>query len=95
MNINLTAIIKSKAEHIEEVKRVLKDMVVQSKKETACLQYDLHQSTESPNIFVFHEIWEDEKGFALHNEQPYIMAFGEIANEKLQEQPTIYVTEII
>lgn len=95
MKINLTAIIKSNPEHTEEIKRVLKNMVVQSKKETACLQYDLHQSTEIPNIFIFHEIWENEKGFALHNEQPYIKAFGEIVNERLQEQPTIYITETI
>lgn len=67
----------------------------QSKQETACLQYDLHQSTENPNIFIFHEIWENEKGFSLHNEQPYIKAFGKIANEKLQEQSTIYITETI
>lgn len=95
MRINLTAIIKSKPEHNEEVKRVLKNMVVQSKKETACLQYDLHQSTDSPDIFIFHEIWDNENGFSQHNEQPYIKAFGDLVNEKLQEQPTIYVTETI
>ncbi|GAB3800707.1 putative quinol monooxygenase [Spirosoma humi] len=95
MNIHLTAIIKSKPEHTEEIKSVLQNLVVQSRKETACLQYDLHQSTASSNIFIFHEIWEDESGLARHNEQPYLKAFGEIVDEKLQEKPAIYVTEPI
>ncbi|WP_134087739.1 putative quinol monooxygenase [Olivibacter sp. XZL3] len=95
MKINLTAFIKSKTDCTEEIKGVLKDLVVQSKKEPACLQYDLHQSVEDPNVFIFHEVWKDEEGFALHNEQPYIKTFRQTASEKLQEIPIIYRTDII
>jgi quinol monooxygenase YgiN len=31
-----------------------------------------------------------EEGLAQHNEQPYIKAFGELVDEKLQEQPQIF-----
>lgn len=92
MKVNLTVLIKSKAEYTDEIREMLKKMVVQSKQETACLQYDLHQSIDQPHTFIFHEVWQDEKGLALHNEQPYIKSFGEIIEEKLQEAPVIYKT---
>lgn len=95
MKIYLTAIIKSKPEFLSEVKSTLQNMVVHSKKETACIQYDLHQSLEDQNVFTFYEIWENEEGLAQHNEQPYIKAFGNLVTEKLQKKPLIYITQKI
>ncbi len=95
MKIYLTAILKSKPEFLPEVKSTLQNMVVHSKKETACIQYDLHQSLEDQNVFTFYEIWENEEELAQHNEQPYIKAFGNLVTEKLQEKPLIYITQKI
>lgn len=60
MPIYLTAIIKSKPEHTTAVAQVLKNMVIETRKETACIQYDLHQGSEDKDLFVFYEIWEDQ-----------------------------------
>lgn len=95
MTINLTAIIKSRPEHTEEVKAYLLNMALHSKKETACLQYDLHQNNEEPNIFVFHEIWKDEKGLEEHNAKPYLQDFVKAAATLLQEDIIIYKTQKI
>lgn len=95
MAINLTAIVKSKPEHTEEVKTYLLNMVLNSKKEAACLQYDLHQNNEAPNIFVFHEIWKDEKELEEHNQKPYIQDFVKASEALLEESVIIYKTEKI
>lgn len=95
MKIYLTAIIKSKEEHRNEVLEVLQNMVKETRKEEACELYSLHQGTENKNEFVFYEIWKDEAGLEQHNQQPYIKAFGAIVDEKLQEAPQIYKTNII
>lgn len=92
MSIYLTAIIKAKPECREEVMAVLQKMVTATRKEEACIQYDLHQGAEDGNLFVFYEIWRDQRGLDCHNSQPYILAFGELANDSLQEAPQIYVT---
>lgn len=89
MKIYLTAIIKSKPEYTTEVLAQLQDMVINSRTESACLQYDLHRDIDDENTFVFYEIWQTAEELAAHNEQPYIKAFGAIVNEKLQEPPTI------
>lgn len=93
MAINLTVILKSKPECKEMLKILLLDLVQNSTKETACVQYDLHQSVEDPEIFIFHEVWENEVGLKFHHEQPYIISFFEKVSILLQEAPTVYRTE--
>ena len=95
MNIYLTATLNSKPEFTEEVKAVLQTMVTESRKEKACIQYDLHQGIKDKTLFVFWEIWESEAALQEHNQQPYIQAFGKLVDEKLQETPKIYFTEKI
>ena len=92
MAINLTVILKSKTESIEILKSLLLDLVQNSNKETACLQYDLHQSDKEPNTFIFHEVWENQDGLDLHNQQSYLQTFFENAKLYLQEAPIIYKT---
>lgn len=93
--IYLTAIVKSKPEHNDVVKSLLMNMAVHSKKETACLQYDLHQNSTEPNIFVFHEIWNDEKGLEAHNSHPYIQEFVKASETLLEDNVIIYKTQKI
>ncbi|KIA86689.1 putative quinol monooxygenase [Flavobacterium sp. AED] len=93
MTINLTVIIKSKPESIETLKSLLLDIVQNSIKEAACLQYDLHQSHNEPSTFIFHEIWENQDGLDNHNRQSYIQSFFENSKLLLQETPILYKTE--
>ncbi len=95
MKIYLTAVIKAKEEYRAEVLEVLQDMVRETRKEEANELYTLHQGIEDKNHFIFYEIWKDEAGLALHNQQSYIQAFGALIDEKLQEKPQIYTTHII
>jgi quinol monooxygenase YgiN len=95
MKIYLTAVIKAKEEYRTEVLEVLRNMVKETQKEEASELYTLHQGIEDKNQFVFYEIWKSEEGLAQHNQQPYIKAFGALVDEKLQEKPQIYLTEII
>lgn len=95
MKIYLTAVIKAKEEYRTEVLEVLQNMVKETVKEETNELYRLHQSIEDKNQFVFYEIWKSKEGLEKHNKQPYIQAFGALVEEKLQEQPKIYLTEII
>lgn len=95
MKIYLTALVKAKEEHREEVAFVLQNMVKQAQKEEACERYSLHQGLEDKNLFTFYEIWKSEEGLDAHNQQPYIKEFGELVAEKLQEQPTVILTTLL
>ncbi|WP_415325996.1 putative quinol monooxygenase [Chryseobacterium sp. MMS23-Vi53] len=95
MKIYLTAIIKAKEEYRNDVLEVLQNMVKETVKEEANELYTLHQGIKDKNQFVFYEIWKNKEGLDQHNQQPYIQAFGTLVDEKLQEKPQIYLTEII
>lgn len=70
--ISITAIIKSKQENIEEVKNLISNLVTQTRKEEACIRYDLH-TTE--NVFIIWEEWKDQAGLDIHNNQGYLQEF--------------------
>ncbi|TCC97246.1 antibiotic biosynthesis monooxygenase [Pedobacter hiemivivus] len=95
MKIYITAIIKAKEQYREEVLSILQNMVEQTHKEEACELYVLHQGIDDKNLFTFYEIWKNKEGFDAHNQKPYIKAFGQLVEEKLQEQPTVLLTELI
>jgi quinol monooxygenase YgiN len=91
MKVYLTATLNSKPEFLADVTAVLHTMVEESRKEVTCLKYDLHQGSEDKTQFVFWEIWESNEALEEHNQQPYIQAFREIAAEKLQAAPLVYL----
>ena len=59
-------------------------MVVQSRKEAACIQYDLHEDA-AHNLFIFHEEWADQAGLDLHNQQEYLLDFVAKSSELTKE----------
>ena len=92
MEVNLTVIIRSKSERREELKTILTNLVDNSRKEAACLQYDLHQDISNPNVFIFHEVWKDKEGLDLHKEQPYFLKFVQASDLYLEEKMKVFIT---
>lgn len=70
--ISITAILKSKPEHLIEVQNMLTHLVTETRKEAACIRYDLHTSE---NVFILWEEWKDQPGLDLHNSQSYLQDF--------------------
>lgn len=95
MQINLTAIIKSLPGQEEALKAVLLELVEGSTKEAACIKYDLHQATDYPNVFIFHEIWQDAPSLEQHNKTPHVLKFIKEATPLLAEALGIYITNKI
>lgn len=92
MAINLTVILKSKEEFTEKLKGLLENLVASSRQETGCVQYDLHQDVQNPNVFIFHEVWENKEALEFHNAQEYVKSFFAIAPDLLSEKAQIIVT---
>lgn len=93
MNINLTAIIKSTEGNADAMKTLLLALLTDSRKEEACIQYDLHQDQENKNVFIFHEIWESQEGLDLHNGQPHISRFVADSASIIDGPAAIHKTE--
>lgn len=70
--ISITAIIKSKKENTEVVKEMVHNLVTNTRKEAACIRYDLHYSE---NVFIIWEEWTDQAGLDIHDSQQYLIDF--------------------
>lgn len=81
--ISITAIFNSKPENTEQVKSMLHHLVTETRKEAACIRYDLH-ATE--NTFILWEEWSDQPGLDIHNNQAYLKDFI-VKSESLVSSP--------
>jgi quinol monooxygenase YgiN len=70
--ITITALIKSKKEKTQEVENMLNHLVSETRKEKACLHYNVQKSD---TIFIFWEQWQDQAGFDLHMTQSHLQDF--------------------
>lgn len=95
MSIYLTAILKSKTDKIQDLKLILDNMVLNTRKEEACEKYELQQGLEDETVFIFHEIWKSKEGLDAHNQQSYIKEFIEKAPILLEEPAKIYLAKMI
>ena len=47
-------------------------------KETGCLQYDLHQDNNNPEICIFYEYWASHELWQAHMNSQHIQAYQDV-----------------
>lgn len=80
----LAVTIKVKKEKIDEALKFFSTFVEPSRSEKGCVQYDLLQCENDPQIFYFFEKWADEKAFQAHSQQPFLTEFRNRFDELLE-----------
>lgn len=85
--IVLIARLKVKKGKEDEVKQAALAIVVDSRREDGCLNYDFHQSLDDATIFFWHETWANKFALDAHFAKPY---FAELVGKlkELAEEPT-------
>ena len=81
--------IQAKPGHESVLREELMGMVEATRAEEGCLQYDLHQSTEDPRLFLFYEVWATESHLLGHLETPHITRIMERAPVILDGLPVL------
>ncbi len=66
------ATVKAKAGKEKELAEVLKKFVAPTRRESGCIQYDLHVDQSDPGSFAFYERWVDEAALEAHLKTPHI-----------------------
>lgn len=74
MPLTVTARIKAKPDQIVALRELLLSLPGPTRKEDGCLNYDLHQSTEDPAVFLFHENWRGKPDLDRHLQAPHVTA---------------------
>ncbi|MCX2778530.1 antibiotic biosynthesis monooxygenase [Microbulbifer thermotolerans] len=73
--LSIVAHIRAKADRIPLVKSELEKLIIPTRGEPGCLQYDLHQDNRDPAHFLFFERWESMESLQAHEKSPHIRDF--------------------
>lgn len=73
--INVVATIIVKKDFIEFVKNELLKLILPTQKENGFVKYDLHQSIDQPEIFVFYEEWLSRELLDTHLKSHHIYEY--------------------
>jgi quinol monooxygenase YgiN len=77
------------------LRAALTGLLAPTRKETGCINYDLHQSTENPADFLFHENWTSRELLEIHLKSAHIAALGQRIDELCTAFPEIKIWERI
>ena len=72
----------------EECKRLLLQMVAETRKEPGCIQYVAHQSIDNPRNFAFYESYADKAALDVHRASPHFARYIEGGIDAIVESRT-------
>lgn len=75
-NIYVSAEVYAKEGKMDELGKVLQDVIAPVRAEEGCIRYDLLRSKDR-NMFLFYEIWESMPHLEAHWETPHINGLRE------------------
>jgi quinol monooxygenase YgiN len=93
----LTVIALAKAKPGKEalLRQELLALIAPTRQEPGCLNYDLHQATDNPGHFLFHENWSSKQHLDDHLARPHLQALFAKLPELVAEPPQIMLWEKI
>jgi quinol monooxygenase YgiN len=87
--VTVIAHIRAKPGQESRVRQVLEKLLVPTRAEAGCINYNLHQSQTDPILFVFYENWKSEADLEAHARSVHIQSFRKLAGEILAESVEI------
>lgn len=93
--VTVIATLKAKPGQESALRAELLGLIPTTRQEEGCLNYDLHQSSTDPAVFVFHENWTSKAALDAHLARPHLTAFMGKAEMLLAEPPRVELFERI
>jgi quinol monooxygenase YgiN len=93
--LHVVARLRAKEGQHDALKAALSLLVAPSRRELACYQYDLLQSTTDPRNFCFIERWEGDQGIDRHGASEHVKRAGEQIADLIEAPPDIQRFELV
>ncbi len=91
MNIYLSAIIHVQENAMMDAIEILKKLVIETRKEKGCMQYDLFEDHRNKGVFFIHEAWETQEDLQNHQAAPHMMLFRQAIGPILEKSNMVYL----
>ncbi|MBL0161730.1 MAG: antibiotic biosynthesis monooxygenase [Bryobacterales bacterium] len=73
----------------DELRAALMACIEPTRAEAGCVDYILHESTDTPGQFVFYENWVSAEALAVHAKSPHLVKLGAQVPELVAGTPRI------
>ena len=77
--------IRAREAREDEVRRELLALLVPTRAERGCLNYDLHEMPDEPTLFLFHETWARDADLERHLMEEHVQRWIAKADALLAE----------
>jgi quinol monooxygenase YgiN len=94
-SITVVATFQARPGKEAELRGTLLGLVALTRKETGCVNYDLHQSPEEPAKFLFYENWTSKAALDAHLQSAHVKALLPRLDDLCTAFPEIKVWEKI
>lgn len=81
MTITRQIIFLSKRDCIEELKNLLKELLLNTKNKEGCLKFDIYQTKNNPVEFILIESWQNEDSLLAYFKSETYIEFKEKLNQ--------------
>ena len=93
--VTVVATFKAKPGMEETVRAAIEAVIAPTRAEPGCINYDLHQSTDDPSIFMLYENWVSKRALDEHLAMPYLKALIAKADDMLAEPIGIALYQMV
>lgn len=77
----------AKADNLDRILELSKEMVEETVKEEGCIKYELFQDVKDPNVLIIIEEWENEEALNKHMASEHFKRLIPQMNE-MREKPS-------
>lgn len=92
--LTIVAKIEANPDKVELVKAELLKLIPITRAEAGCIQYDLHQDNDSPNVFVFYENWESRELWQDHMNNTHLAEYMQATDGAVKNFTVHEMTQI-
>ena len=93
--IVLMARLNVKKDQVEALKQAALAIVAESRQESGCVNYDVHQLIDDETVFLWHETWANKAALDEHFAKSYTKEFFARFDDFADEPPQINLTRKI
>ncbi len=94
MELKIVAVIVVKATYQEELEKVFRAVVDETRKEAGNVSYDLHQDCKDPLKYTILEVWKSQAAIDEHNASAHFKAFVDGIDGKVESLTVDVIKQI-
>jgi quinol monooxygenase YgiN len=92
--LTIVARILAREEKRELVKSELLKLIDTTRAEEGCINYDLHQDNENPNLFLFYENWASRELWLKHMDNTHLADYKKATEGAVEDFAVHEMTQI-